>query len=78
MSLDGACYDCGVRCLWCVFSGFCDLAAISFVLQLPIKRLMTACGVYRFVWHRALFDLAIYAILLAVVTAAAATILPLA
>jgi hypothetical protein len=57
---------------------FAVFAGIAFVLQLAIKRLLDACGVYRFVWHRALFDLAIYVILLAVVTAAAATILPLA
>ena len=57
---------------------FAVCAAIAFVLQLTIKRLLDACGVYRFVWHRALFDLAIYVILLGAVTAAAATILPLA
>src|SRR5262249_38257718 len=60
------------------FPAFAVFAAIAFVLQLVIKRLLDACGVYRFVWHRALFDLAIYVILLGVVTAAAATILPLA
>jgi protein AaeX len=57
---------------------FAVFAVIAFVLQLAIKRLLDAYGVYRFVWHRALFDLAIYVILLGVVTAAAATILPLA
>jgi protein AaeX len=57
---------------------FAVFAAIAFVLQLAIKRLLDASGVYRFVWHRALFDLAIYVILLGVVTAAAAAILPLA
>jgi protein AaeX len=57
---------------------FPAFAAIAFVLQLVLKRLLDACGVYRFVWHRALFDLAIYVILLGVVTAAAATILPVA
>jgi len=56
---------------------FAVFAAIAFVLQVVIKRLLDACGAYRFVWHRALFDLAVYVILLAVVTAAAATILPL-
>jgi len=64
--------------LWRVFSGFCGFAAIAFVLQLAIKRLLDASGLYRFFWHRALLDLAIYVILLAVVTAAAATILSLA
>jgi hypothetical protein len=48
------------------------------VLQVVIKRFLDACGVYRFVWHRPLFDLAMYVILLGVVTAAAAIILPLA
>jgi hypothetical protein len=60
------------------FPAFAVFAAIAFVLQIPIKRLLDAYGVYRFVWHRALFDLAIYVILLGVVTAVAATILPLA
>jgi hypothetical protein len=60
------------------FPAFLVFAAIAFVLQLVIKRLLDACGVYRFVWHRALFDLAIYVISLGVVTATAATILPLA
>jgi len=60
------------------FPAFAVFAAISFVLQLGIKRFMDAYGVYRFFWHRALFDLAIFVILLAVVTAAAATIVPLA
>ena len=59
------------------FPAFAVFAAIAFVFQLVIKRLLDAFGVYRFVWHRALFDLAIYVILLGVVTAAAVTILPL-
>jgi protein AaeX len=60
------------------FPAFAVVAAIAFVLQLAIKRLLDASGLFRFVWHRALFDLAIYVILLAAVTAAAVTILPLA
>jgi protein AaeX len=60
------------------FPAFAVFAAIALVLHLAIKRLLAACGVYRFVWHRALFDLAMYVILLGVVTAAAAAILPLA
>ena len=60
------------------FPAFAVFAAIAFVFQLVIKRLLDAFGVYRFVWHRALFDLAIYVILLGVVTAAAVAILPLA
>ena len=60
------------------FPAFAVFAAIAFVLQLAIKRLLDASGLYRFFWHRALLDLAIDVILLAVVTAAAATILSLA
>jgi hypothetical protein len=60
------------------FPAFAVFAAIAYVLQLAVKRLLDAYGVYRFVWHRALFDLALYVILLAVVTAAGASILPLA
>ena len=60
------------------FPAFVVFAAIAFVLHLAIKRLLDAFGVYRFVWHRALFDVAIYVILLAIVTIAAVTILPLA
>jgi protein AaeX len=60
------------------FPAFAVFAAIAFMLQLVIKRLLDASGLYRFFWHRALLDLAIYVILLAVVTAAAATILSLA
>lgn len=60
------------------FPALAVLAAIAFVLQLAITRLLDTCGVYRFVWHRALFDPAMYVILLGVVTATAASILPLA
>jgi len=57
---------------------FVIFAAIAFLLQIIVKRLLNASGFYRLVWHRPLFDLAIYVILLGVVTAAGASILPLA
>jgi protein AaeX len=56
---------------------FVVVAAVAFLLQLLLRRVLDVCGVYRFLWHRALFDLAIYVILLGLVTAAAASILPL-
>jgi hypothetical protein len=59
------------------FPAFAVFAAIAFLLQVVIKRLLDAWGFYRFVWHRALFDLAIYVILLGVVTAAGANVLSL-
>ena len=61
------------------FPAFAVFAAIAFLLQvLVINRFLNAVGFYRWVWHRALFDLAIYVILLGVVTAAGASFLPLA
>ena len=60
------------------FPAFVIFAAIALLLQLVINRFLNTLGFYRWVWHRALFDLAIYVILLGVVTAAGASILPLA
>ena len=61
------------------FPAFAVFAAIAFLLQvLVINRFLRDIGFYRWVWHRALFDLAIYVILLGVVTAVGASILPLA
>jgi hypothetical protein len=61
------------------FPSFAVFAAVAFLLQVfVINRLLRAIGFYRWVWHRALFDLAVYVILLGVVTAAGASILPLA
>ena len=57
---------------------FAIYAAIALLLQIVIMRILDACGFYRMVWHRALFDLTIYVIVLGVVTAAGATILPIA
>jgi protein AaeX len=57
---------------------FAVYAAIALLLQIAIIRLLDARGFYRLVWHRALFDLAIYVIVLGVVTAAGASMLPLA
>ena len=59
------------------FPAFAVFAAIAFLLHVVIKRLLDAYGFYRLVWHRALFELAIYVILLGVVTAVGASILPL-
>jgi protein AaeX len=54
---------------------FVVVAAVAFLFQILLKRVLDACGLYRFLWHRALFDLAIYVILIGLVTAAA-SILP--
>jgi hypothetical protein len=57
------------------FPIFVVFAGIALVLLLVIKRLLDAFAFYRFVWHRPLFDLAVYVILLGVVTAAGASFL---
>jgi protein AaeX len=57
------------------FPIFVVFAAIALVLLVVVKRLLDALAFYRFVWHRPLFDLAVYVILLGVVTAAGANIL---
>ena len=60
------------------FPAFAVFAAVALLLQVVvINRLLDALGFYRWVWHRALFDLAVYVILLGAVTAVGASILPL-
>jgi hypothetical protein len=60
------------------FPAFAVFAGVAFLLQIALKRFLDVSGVYRFVWHRPLFDLALYVILLAAVTAAGTVVLPLA
>lgn len=40
------------------------LALLAFVLNLVLKRLLGLAGFYRIVWHPALFDLALFVIVL--------------
>ncbi|MEL6059907.1 MULTISPECIES: DUF1656 domain-containing protein [unclassified Methylobacterium] len=49
---------------------------IAFALSLPVRRLFAAIGFYRFVWHRPLFDLAVYVALLGGVVTLAHRTLP--
>ncbi len=44
-------------------------ALIAFVLNVVLRRLLYAVGFYRLVWHRPLFDTALFVILLAAVVA---------
>jgi hypothetical protein len=43
----------------------CGLAAL--VLNTALRRALASAGFYRVVWHRALFDLAMFVVLLAIV-----------
>ncbi len=44
-------------------------AACAYLLSLPVRRLLAGLGLYRLVWHRPLFDLALFVILLGGVVA---------
>jgi hypothetical protein len=50
-------------------------ALIAFALNMTLRRLLYAAGFYRLVWHRALFDAALFIILLAGVVALSAQFL---
>lgn len=39
-------------------------AVIAWLISIPLRRLLEAIGFYRLVWHRALFDVALFFILL--------------
>jgi hypothetical protein len=40
---------------------------LAFVISLPLRRLLAWSGFYRLVWHRPLFDIAFYVVLLGAV-----------
>ncbi|HEV7874709.1 MAG TPA: DUF1656 domain-containing protein [Enterovirga sp.] len=44
-------------------------AVLAFLVSVPLRRALAWTGFYRLVWHRALFDLALFVVLLGAVTA---------
>ncbi len=46
-------------------------ALLAMLLSVPLRRMLAGAGFYRLVWHRALFDLALFVILLSVISALA-------
>ncbi len=50
-------------------------ALIAFVLNVVLRRALYAVGFYRLVWHRPLFDAALFVILLAIVVAVSTKLL---
>jgi hypothetical protein len=44
--------------------GLLVAAALAFLISVPVRRLLAWTGFYRLVWHRALFDLALFVVLL--------------
>jgi hypothetical protein len=55
---------------------FVVFAGLAFVLGLAVKRIFQSIGLYRYVWHRPLFDFAVYVIILGAVTMAGQALLP--
>jgi hypothetical protein len=52
------------------------LMLLSYLLSLALTRLFGRVGLYRFVWHRSIFDLAIYVIVLGLVVIVSHRLLP--
>jgi hypothetical protein len=50
-------------------------ALIAFVLNVGLRRILAVTGFYRLVWHRALFDTALFVILLACVVGVSSSLL---
>jgi hypothetical protein len=52
------------------------LMLVSYLLCQIITRVFARVGLYRFVWHRSIFDLAIYVLVLGVVVIVSHRLLP--
>jgi len=52
------------------------LMLISYLLCLIVTRVFDRVGLYRFIWHRSIFDLAIYVIVLGIVVIVSHRLLP--
>ena len=49
---------------------------VALALTLVVRRVLAGLGAYRLIWHRPLFDLALYTVLLGAVVALATPLLP--
>jgi len=52
------------------------LMLVAYLFCLVITRVFARVGLYRFVWHRSIFDLAIYVIVLGIVVIVSHRLLP--
>ncbi|MDN7184466.1 DUF1656 domain-containing protein [Caballeronia sp. SEWSISQ10-4 2] len=52
------------------------LMLVSYLFCLVVTRVFARVGIYRFVWHRSIFDLAIYVIVLGIVVIVSHRLLP--
>jgi hypothetical protein len=49
---------------------------VAYLFCLVVTRVFARVGLYRFVWHRSIFDLAIYVIMLGIVVIVSHRLLP--
>lgn len=49
---------------------------LAFIINVSLRRILAWSGFYRFVWHRPLFDLALYVVLLGIIVFFAIRIQP--
>ena len=49
--------------------------AVAYVVYLAARTALSAAGAYRFIWHRPLFDAALYVILLGAIVFVAAKVM---
>jgi len=47
---------------------------VAYGLYVAVRTVLSAAGVYRFIWHRPLFDLALYVVLLGAIVFIAAKV----
>ena len=52
------------------------LMLVSYLFCLIVTRVFARVGLYRFIWHRSIFDLAIYVIVLGIVVIVSHRLLP--
>jgi hypothetical protein len=52
------------------------LMFIAYLLNMVLTKVFALAGLYRFIWHRSVFDLAIYIVLLGIVVIVSHRLLP--
>jgi hypothetical protein len=52
------------------------LMLIAYLLNMVLTRVFAIAGLYRFIWHRSVFDLAIYIVVLGIVVIVSHRLIP--
>jgi hypothetical protein len=56
--------------------GLLLMAALAYLVSIPVRRALAWTGFYRLVWHRALFDVALFVVLLAALNGLSSNLTP--